>query len=231
MVLQMGLVKGFFSHFHPKEKSAKIGPRSGSELLPESSPSTPAAHVDVLSGVELLAKFQQLSDQVGDLERRYSHNVEVVSSDITWLYRLITEARHRLQQLEAWGEEVTGDDDGPGVTETGCSGWSRHCDHAAAVPAVRRVPAACRPWYAQCALCSRPWRSHRYSSGDGCRGACCCATTGVLVGWRRKLWSLRSCISCGRRPVLGQGCCARWCNDCRPRNAWFASRVAFGRIL
>ena len=22
---------------------------------------------------------------------------------------------------------------------TGCSGWSRHCDHAAAVPAVRRV--------------------------------------------------------------------------------------------
>ena len=25
----------------------------------------------------------------------------------------------------------------------------------------------------------------------------------------------------GRRPVLGQGCCARWCNDLGPRNAWF----------
>ena len=24
-------------------------------------------------------------------------------------------------------------------TSTGCSGWSRHCDHTAAVPAVRRV--------------------------------------------------------------------------------------------
>ena len=23
------------------------------------------------------------------------------------------------------------------------------------------------------------------------------------------------------RPVLGQGCCARWCNDWGPRNAWF----------
>ena len=37
-----------------------------------------------------------------------------VSSDIDFLYRLITEARHRLQQLEAWAEEVAGDDDGPG---------------------------------------------------------------------------------------------------------------------
>ena len=29
--------QGFFSHFSPSEKSAKLGPRSGSELLPESS--------------------------------------------------------------------------------------------------------------------------------------------------------------------------------------------------
>ena len=42
------------------------------------------------------------------------HVVQGVSSDIDWLYRFITEARHRLQQLEAWAEEVAGDDDGPG---------------------------------------------------------------------------------------------------------------------
>ena len=64
--------------------------------------------------MELLAKFQQLSDHVGDLERRYSYNAQGVTSDIMRLYRLITEARHRLQQLESWAEEVTGDDDGPG---------------------------------------------------------------------------------------------------------------------
>ena len=64
--------------------------------------------------MELLAKFQQLSDHVGEMERRSSYAAQGVSSDIDWLYRLITEARHRLQQLEAWAEEVTGDDDGPG---------------------------------------------------------------------------------------------------------------------
>ena len=32
-------------------------------------------------------------------------------------------------------------------------------------------------------------------------------------GSRRKRWSFRSCSGFGRRPVLGQGCCARWCND------------------
>ena len=66
----------FFFALFPERKSAKIGSHSGSDLLPESCPSTPAAHVDSLAVVELLAKFQQVSDQVGDLERRYSHNAE-----------------------------------------------------------------------------------------------------------------------------------------------------------
>ena len=61
---------------------------------------------------------------------------------------------------------------------------------------------------------------HRYSSLDGC-GCACCAMTGALVVPRRKLWSLRRCSGFGRRSVLGQGCCARWCNDWGPRNAWF----------
>ena len=43
----------------------------------------------------------------------------------------------------------------------------------------------------------------------GCGRGCCCAMTGA----RRKLWSLRSCSGFGRRPFLGQGRCARWCND------------------
>ena len=38
--------QGVFSTFPRRKKSAKIGPHSGSELLPESSPSTWAAHSD-----------------------------------------------------------------------------------------------------------------------------------------------------------------------------------------
>ena len=109
-----GPVEGVFRTFPRKKKSAKIGSHSGSELLPESSPSTPAAHVDALSGVELLAKIQQLSDQVVDMGRVAEHARKGFSSDIDQLYRLITDARHRLQQLEAWVEEGSGDDDGPG---------------------------------------------------------------------------------------------------------------------
>ena len=41
------------------------------------------------------------------------------------------------------------------------------------------------------------------------------------VGSRSKLWSLRSCSVFGRCPVPGQSCCARRCNDCGSRNAWF----------
>ena len=106
--------EGVFRTFPRKKKSAKIGPHSGSELSADFTSSTLAAHVDALSGVELLAKFQELSDHVGEMERRHSHEAQGVSSDITRLYRLITEARHRLQLVEAWAEEGTGDDDGPG---------------------------------------------------------------------------------------------------------------------
>ena len=70
--------------------------------------------MDALSGVELLAKFQQLSDQVVDMGRVAEQARKGFSSDIDWLYSLITDARIRLQQLEAWADEVTGDDDGPG---------------------------------------------------------------------------------------------------------------------
>ena len=64
--------------------------------------------------VELLDNFKQLSGQVGEMDRRSEHVRQGFSSDIDMLYRLITEARHRLQQLEAWADEVAGDDDGPG---------------------------------------------------------------------------------------------------------------------
>ena len=40
-----GPVEGFFALF-PNKKSATLGSHSGSELLPESSPSTPAVQVD-----------------------------------------------------------------------------------------------------------------------------------------------------------------------------------------
>ena len=102
---------GVFRTFPQIKKSAGLGSHSGSELLPESSPSTPAAHVDALSGVELLAKIQQLSDYVGETERTFSSNCEGFSNDIDLLCRLITAAEHRLEQLEAWADEVTADDD------------------------------------------------------------------------------------------------------------------------
>ena len=70
------------------------------------------------------------------------------------------------------------------------------------------------------------------SSWDGCQRACSCAAAGALVGSCRKLWSFRSC-SFGCRPVPGQGCCARRCNDCGSRNAWFDFGYMFflGRLL
>ena len=43
--MQMRNSRGF-SHFSPSEKSAKLGPHSGSELSADFTPSTPAAHVD-----------------------------------------------------------------------------------------------------------------------------------------------------------------------------------------
>ena len=70
--------------------------------------------MDALSGVELLVKIQQLSDQVVDMGRVAEHARKGFSSDIDKLYRLITDARIRLQQLEAWADEVAGDEDGPG---------------------------------------------------------------------------------------------------------------------
>ena len=43
---------------------------------------------------------------------------------------------------------------------------------------------------------------------------------------RSKLWSLRSCNGSGRRPVIGQGRCARWCNDLASR-IWFDDGYMF----
>ena len=53
------------------------------------------------------------------------------------------------------------------------------------------IPAACRSWYAQCTLRSRPLRSNRYNSGNCFGRACYCATTGALVGvaqWLVRRW-------------------------------------------
>ena len=47
--------EGFVHTFPRPKRSAKLGSRSGSELSAHFTSSTPAAHVDSLSGVELLA--------------------------------------------------------------------------------------------------------------------------------------------------------------------------------
>ena len=80
-------------------------------------------------------------------------------------------------------------------TSTGCSGWSRLCDHAAAVPAVRRVLRAFgsvprqNGGHSSCMsilvrivhTVQQTVDFHRYSSLDGCGCACCCAMTGAWV--------------------------------------------------
>ena len=79
---------------------------------------------------------------------------------------------------------------------------------------------------------------HRYSSLDGCGCVCCCAMTGVLVGTRRKLWSLRSCSGLGvvqflDKVVVPVGAtiwgCAMLGSTMDTRSA--SSRVAFGRFF
>ena len=63
----------------------------------------------------------------------------------------------------------------------------RLCDHAAAVPADLRTHSA--------KLCSRPWRSHRYSSSVVVDAPVVC-NTGALVG---------SCRNCGVSAVAVLG--------------------------
>ena len=111
------------------------------------------------------------------------------------LHRLITEARQRLQQLEAWADEVAGDDDG-----TGCS---RHCDHAAAVPAVCRVLGA---------FGSVPRQSGGHSS---------CMQ--ILV---RTVRTVQQTVEISQLQFWGWfWTCLLWCNQQVPwlgsRNAWF----------
>ena len=105
--------EGVFRTFPQIQKSAKFLGQTSENLHAESSPSTPAAHVDALSGVELLAKIQQLSDQVVDMGRRADHVREGFTNDILMLGRLITAAEHRLEHLEVWADEVAGDDEDP----------------------------------------------------------------------------------------------------------------------
>ena len=54
--------------FFFKKKSATLG--QGSELSADFTSSTSAAHVDSLAVVDLLNNFKQLSDQVGEMDRR-----------------------------------------------------------------------------------------------------------------------------------------------------------------
>ena len=110
----------------------------------------------------------------------------------------------------------------------------RPCEHAVQVPAVfvheprcasvhqqnGGHPAACRSWYAQCTVCSRPWTLIGTVLGMVVKRLLLC--NGRCPGWSaQKTVEFRSCSACGRCPVPGQGCCTRRCNDYGPGNAWF----------
>ena len=128
--------------------------------------------------------------------------------------------------------------------------WSRHCDHAAAVPAARLFLGS---------FSSVPRQSGGLSS---CMQILVRTVHTVqqtveisqlqFLGWlsmrlllcsdRCSGWVVQKTVEPPQwqfwvRPVLGQGCCARWCNDLGLRNAWFdngymfcVSRMAFGSI-
>ena len=117
---------------------------------------------------------------------------------------------------------------------TGYSGWPRHCDHAAA------VPSSSSSWCLRFSF-STEWWTFQSHADLGTHSAHCAADRGDLTvtvlgmvvdalvvvndrcpGWvAQQTVEFRSCSACGRRPVPGQGCCARWCNDFGSRNAWF----------
>ena len=64
-------IKGF-SHFSPSEKKCEVASHSGSALLPESSPSTPTAQLEVKQSQEE-AEAERLEDELlaCQLEQRY----------------------------------------------------------------------------------------------------------------------------------------------------------------
>ena len=83
------------------------------------------------------------------------------------------------------------------------------------------IPAAYRSWYAQCTLCSRPWTFTGTVLWMFVDAPVVVQRQVPWLGRAGNCGSLRSCSACGRCPVPGQGCCARRCNDCGSRNAWF----------
>ena len=118
--------------------------------------------------------------------------------------------------------------------------WSRHCDHATAIPTARRFLGA---------FSSVPRQNAGHSS---CMQILVRTVHTVqqtveisqlqFLGWlsmrlllcsdRCSGWVVQKTVEPPQwqfwvRPVLGQDCCARWCNDREPRNAWFD----FGSML
>ena len=121
----------------------------------------------------------------------------------------------------------------PVRARTGCTGWSRLCDHAAAVPADRPVLRAFgsvprqNGGHSSCMqilvrtvhtvqqtvqvqflvlVVDAPFVVQRQVSWLGL------SQKTVESPQLQCLWACR---------VPGQGCCARRCNDCGSRNAWF----------
>ena len=91
------------------------------------------------------------------------------------------------------------------------------------------IATACRSWYAQCTLCSRPWTLTGTVLGMFVV-ACCCATTGALLGAHRKLWSSADAVLVAavqfldKVVLLGRAMLGSTMDTCSA-----SSRVDFGR--
>ena len=149
-----------FSHFFPSETSAKLCPHSGSELLPESSPSTG----------ELMWTLMGRRWWMMSMGTRGGSRVLVGGTCLA----VIVLCGGMLQ-----GDVVTSLCDHAAAVSSSSS--SSSCLRFSSSTEWWTFQLHADLGTAQCTLC-RPWRSHRYSSRDGFGRARCCATTGALVG-------------------------------------------------
>ena len=167
---------------------------------------------------KVVAEFViNLDKSVRDLKKQWDSNFTELEDDLELRVEEIAKSmRDDSKELQVLARAVKNlEQRGDRDTNTGCSGWSRLCDHAVAVPAVRRVLRA---------SCSVPRQNGGHSSCmqilvltvQNCaadRGDVTGTVLGMVldapvvvqqqVPWLETLEFFRSCRSPGGRAMLG----------------------------
>ena len=140
--------KGFFSHFSPKYTSAKLGSHSGSELLPESSPSTRAAQLE--DSVEWVRLRDVNSGKTNNWNRRTFSTVWKPPSSSSWVKSCTASPGRYINTRRAAYPPMTMQRHVPAVLRASWPVWTRR---TVAVVCTRRVLMVTM----HLALCSLPW--------------------------------------------------------------------------